>query len=163
MHSKIVQQSFAVDGKIYITIQICKITSQLTFLMWLEESHQNNRNFLSLIHTWSASFQTNRSPIHSWSCQNWLQSWSSPIQSCPCSSLQDWTGLQFFWKLAYQDWIGLRQILLFECDFLAISKILVLIRFYRVDKFWKCRKASRPSILSHDAKAMIRMVTLQCW
>ena len=23
----------------------------------------------------------------SWSGQNWLQSWSSPIQSCPCSSL----------------------------------------------------------------------------
>ena len=30
------QQSFAVDGKIYITIQICKITSQLTLLIWLE-------------------------------------------------------------------------------------------------------------------------------
>jgi len=30
------QQSFAIDGKMYITIQICKITSQLTFLMWLE-------------------------------------------------------------------------------------------------------------------------------
>jgi len=30
----------------------------------------------------------NCSPIQSWSGQNWLQSWSSPIQSCPCSSLQ---------------------------------------------------------------------------
>jgi len=27
------------------------------------------------------------SPIQSWSVQNCLQSWSTPIQSCPCSSL----------------------------------------------------------------------------
>jgi len=45
------------------------------------------QNFLSPIQSWSANFQNNCSPIQSWSRQNWLQSCSSPIQSCPCSSL----------------------------------------------------------------------------
>jgi len=39
-----------------------------------EYSHQNNKNFLSPIQSWSADFQKNCSPIQSWSGQNWLQS-----------------------------------------------------------------------------------------
>jgi len=37
--------------------------------------------------------------------QDWSQFWPN----------QDWIGLQFFWKLAYQKWIGLRKFLMFLC------------------------------------------------
>jgi len=50
---------------------------------------------------------------------------------------QDWIGLQFLWKLADQNWIGLSKFLCFYVIILNISKLLVVIRFYRVAK-WQC-------------------------
>ena len=48
---------------------------------------------------------------------------------------QDCIGLQFFCKLAHQDWTALRKFLLFNVTILKLSKILVVVRFHR---FAKC-------------------------
>jgi len=58
------------------------------------------------------------------------QDWS---QFCPD---QDWIGLQFFSKLAKQDWIGWENLCCFSVIILKISKILVVIRFHRFAKWW---------------------------
>jgi len=57
--------------------------------------------------------------------QDWSQFWPD----------QDWNGLQFFWKLADQDWIGLSKFCCFNVIILKISKILVVIRIHRFVKW----------------------------
>jgi len=57
--------------------------------------------------------------------QDWSQFWPD----------QDWIGLQFFGKLADQDWIDWENFCCFGVNILKISNILVVNRFHRFAKW----------------------------
>ena len=65
---------------------------------------------------------------------------------------QDWIGLYFFWKLADQDGVGLRKLLLYLCDYSKHIKNFVVIRFYRFAK-WEFFATNR--ILPRMGKALL--------